>query len=98
MYSVSIILGLLVASKVVTTSPLPKPHPLESRGLTYPDGSSPSTDWTYPSNGLMIKTPAFHGGPELTFHGDNLDDAYSKLLQVNSAWNCTMVGGCPSKE
>ena len=44
---------------------------------------------------LTDQTPAFVGCPELTFEGNDFDDAYGKLLKVNPAWNCTVVGGCP---
>lgn len=63
--------------------------------MVYPDGTPASTSWTF--RPMTIKTPAFKDGPELTFEGQDLDDAYSKLLAVNPAWNCTIVGGCPDE-
>ena len=99
MYQLINILTLLGAINLVVGTPFPaaaKIDALEARGITCADGTKPSTKWTYPAGGLTIKTPAFLGGPELTFHGNDMDDAYSKLLVVNPAWNCTIVGGCPS--
>lgn len=60
---------------------------------TYDDRTMVSTSWTYEP--LIIKTPAFAGGSEMTFSGANLGEAYDKLLAVNPNWNCTIVGGCP---
>lgn len=92
------IIGLIAASAVAAAVQVDGDS-RKSRAadpFLYEDGTKPSTDWTV-SNEILLKTPAFHGGPMPEFSGSSMEEAYGKIMAMNPSWNCTVPGGCPDE-